>query len=226
MVKARVSTEDELISQGWKLKYDPNIIKALRFAKDEDKTEIEEIVRKARSFDNEKMYLKACEEAGATRDLRKMCEAYLLFAELNGYKDSDARKEKLKSEYLDQQFDLVYSRMEAAGHYSEMKPLVPACKVLIPIYPVLRKCMDKFKAMCATWEGSLEAIVQNESKYQLTKEIYDAMKNDCPVVFDSERHKEFVKELEILVYIEKLYGNTKDSTIKLIKNYLSGKPIK
>lgn len=226
MVKARVSSEEELISQGWKLKYDPNIIKALRFAKDNDKTEIEEIVSKSRSFDNEKMYLKACDEAGATRDLRKMCEAYLLFVELKGYKDSDTRKEKLKSEYLDQQFELVYSRMEAADHYSELKPLVPACKVLIPIYPVLRKCMDKFKAMCATWEGSLEAILQNESKYQLTKEIYDAMKNDCPVVFDSERHKEFVKELEILVYIEKLYGNTKDSTIKLIKNYLSGKPIK
>lgn len=226
MVKARVNTEDELIKLGWKLKYDPNIIKALRFAKDADKTEIEEIVSKARSFDNEKMYLKACEEAESTQDLRKMCEAYLLFVELKGYKDSDTKRENLKSGYLDQQFDLVYSRMEAAKYYSEMKPLVPACEVLIPVYPVLRKCMDKFKAICATWEGSLEAIVQNESKYRSSKEVYDAIKNDCPVLFDSEQHKAFVKELNILVYVEKLYGNTKDSTIKLVSQYVSGGVIK
>ena len=226
MAKAGVTTEDGLIQLGWNLKTDPNFTKALRFAKDAEKTELDNIVEQARSIDNEKMYQKACEAARETQDLRRTCEAYRLFGELSGYKDSNAQRENLKRDYLDTQYSLVTSRMEAAEHYDEMIDLLPVCEVLLSIYPALKKYFDKIKAFEENWTGALEKIVYERSKYRSSKALYEAIKNKCPHLFVTKRHEDFVKELDKLVYVEKLYGNTKETTIKLIERYISGEPIK
>ena len=61
--------------------------------------------------------------------------------------------------------------------------------------------------------------MERENEFKNAKELIDQIKAECPDIFESEEHKEFAKELDNYVYVEKLYGNAKNTVVTLCGRY-------
>ena len=71
----------------------------------------------------------------------------------------------------------------------------------------------------STWRPALENILKDAEKYRNTVEIYKDIQEKCPILMEDEKHAEFAKKLNNLLVFERYYGNSKESTLKLLREY-------
>lgn len=214
-----VKFESELFRLGVKIQSDSNFIKAVRFANKEEKKKLEKIIDDAQAYENEKTYLYACGVAESEEDLMKICEAYCLFEKLSGYKDSEEKMSDLESRFISPQYNAAIAKFEKAETYSEMKEVYSIFETISLCYPNAQEYVNKINEYKTNWIVVFGKILENEEQYKNAKELVDLIKESCPVLFENRDHEEFIKKLENYVFIEKCYGNIKDTVLKFVRNY-------
>ena len=110
--------------------------------------------------------------------------------------------------------------MKIPRRYSDIKEVYPVFEAISLCYPNAKEYVHKIKEYSTSWRVVLSQILENEDQYKNAKEMVELIKVSCPVLFDNSDHEEFIEQLEKCVYIERLYGNTKDSVMQLVRNYV------
>lgn len=221
MVSEEIRGENELFRLGKKIQNDNNFIKAIRFANKEEKKQLEKIINDAIAYDNENTYIYACGISKTEDELKKICEAYCLFKELSGYRDSEERMNDLESRIIFPQYNAAIAKYERAETYSDMKEVGQVFKTISLCHPDAQEYLNRINEYCTGWLGVLCKLVEDKEQYKNAIEFVDMIKKLCPVLFESREHAEFVKELEKLVLIEKWYGNAKEDVVKCARDYCS-----
>lgn len=219
MASEGVRDVNELFRLGKKIQDDSNFIKAIRFANKEEKKQLEKIINDAIAYDNENTYVYACGISKSEDDLKKICEAYCLFKELSGYRDSEEKMYDLESRIISPQYNAAIAKYERAETYSDIKEVCQVFEAISLCHPDAQEYFNRANEYCTGWLGVLRGMLEDKEQYKNAKEFVDMMKKSCPVLFGNSEHEEFVKELEECVLIERFYGNAKDSVVKCARDY-------
>lgn len=221
MASKGVRDENGLSRLGKKIQDDSNFIKAVRFANKEEKKQLEKIINAAIAYDNENTYVYACGISKTDDELKKICEAYCLFKELSGYRDSEERMNDLESRIIFPQYNAAIAKYERAETYSDMKEVGQVFETISLCHPDAQEYLDRINEYCTGWLGVLCKMVEDKEQYKNAIEFVDMIKKLCPVLFESREHAEFAKELENFVLIERWYGNAKEDVVKCARDYCS-----
>lgn len=221
MASEGIRDENELFRLGKKIQHDRNFTKAVRFANQEEKEQLEKIIKDAIAYDNANIYVYACDISKSEDDLKKICEACSLFKELSGYRDSEAKMYDLESRIISPQYNAAIAKYESAETYSDMKEVSQVFETISLFYPDAQEYIHKINECYMDWRDVLCRMVEDKDRYKNAKEFVNMMKKACPALFENSKHEEFVKELEKHVYIEKFYGSTKETVLKCIRDYCS-----
>ncbi len=218
MVSEKARREEELVRSGKRILNDSNFVKALRFANQEEKKRLEKLIGDIEASENDRAYSYAC-ELSKSNDLEKACEACHVFIELDGFKDSAQRKDLLEKDIVMPQFEQAKAVYCNAGTVSELMKVLPTFQALSVCLPDAKLYLDKITEKTTNWRGVIRKLLERENEFKNAKELIDQIKAECPDIFESEEHKEFAKELDNYVYVEKLYGNAKNTVVTLCGRY-------
>ena len=221
MALEEVKNDQELAEKGVRIQNDSNFIRSLRFADQEEKSRLENIIKSSGEIENERIYQHACEFENCINDLEKLCEAYCMFEKLDGYKDSEERKTTLDNIYIKTGYAEAVSKYKNAKTYSDMNEVYPVFKALSICYPAAKEYVTQIEDYNNNWKGTLLRLIDEEDHYNNSKDMVEQIKKTCPSLLGSKEHEDFIKKLDQYVEIERLYGNTKNSLIKLCKEYCS-----
>lgn len=221
MASEGIKDENVLFRLGKKIQDDRNFTKAVRFADQEEKERLEKIIKDAIAYDNENIYVYACDISKSEDDLKKICEACSLFKELSGYRDSEAKMYDLESRIISPQYNAAIAKYDSAETYSDMKEVSQVFETISLCHPDAQEYIHKINECYVSWRDVLCRMVEDKDRYKNAKEFVNMMKKSCPALFENSKHEEFVKELEKHVYIEKFYGSTKETVLKCVRDYCS-----
>ena len=211
--------EQELLRAGSRIRENKDFQKALRFAADEEKAELEQILKDAVECEKEQKYTRACELSADEENIKNICDAYCCFRDLGDYRDAQDRKTDLETRIILPRYNTVAEKARNARRYSELQESEAEIELFTECFPGARKFQEWLQQYRATWRPTLESILGKADSYRNAIEIYKDIETDCAVLLEDEKHAEFAKKLNNLRLFEKYYGNAKESMLRLIREY-------
>ena len=219
MAAEGVRTEQELLQAGGRIRENKDFQKALRFADGEEKAKLEQLLKDAEEYEKESRYTRACELSADEGKIKDICEAYCIFRDLEDFRDAEKKKADLETRVILPQYNVVAEKANKARKYSELKEAEAEITVFSECFPGARKFLEWLQEYRSSWRPALDKILEDPDRYRNTIEICKVIQEECPGLLEDEKHAEFAKKLNNLQLFEKYYGNSKESTLKLLREY-------
>lgn len=218
MALYKISKEDKLYSSLCISMDDKLIQKAYRFAADDMKNKLDEMIRASAELAKSKRYeslKKEYQEIHTIEDYFRLRAEFIAYGD---YEESPDYADKIWNEDLKKFFDYAVEKYENAGKYIDY---VQAQEIFIKLgdYPEALKYVSLCDRYVAGWRPELEKLAADAEQFSNAKEIYEAVK-EIGALMANQKHKEFIEKLARTVEIEKFYGNKKARAISEVEDYL------
>ena len=219
VIKFKIHSEDELAYVDGKLIIDSDFSKALKYAEGGEKQKLNAILEKATEHERKLLYEKA-DELASHNEIEDLCIAYEMFGDVLDYCDAREKRCKLEREKLVPIMEKSILMYENSETYNEKKELRSVFELLAKYFDTAKEYYAKANAYFSSWRADLDKIIQESEGVRTAKELYEIIKQKCPILFEAEEHKAFAKDMEQMVLVEKFYGLHKNEFVELVEKYI------
>lgn len=218
MALYKISTEDKLYSSLYISMDDKLIQKAYRFADDDMKNKLDEMIRASSELVKSTRYESLKKEYQEIHTIEDYFRLRNEFIDYGDYKEASDYADQIWNVDLKKFFDDAVETYENAEKYIDY---VQTQEIFIKLgdYPEAQKYVSLCDRYVAGWRPELEKLAAEAEQFSNAKEIYEAVK-EIGALMANEKHKEFVEKLARTVEVEKFYGNKKARAINEVEDYL------